>query len=127
MTGIVLAHRLPFVSVTLHANGQTLVLERVLLDTGSVGTAFKTEDVQQIGVFLKPTDRIVRLQGVGGMEIVVQTQIEALQVGDLVVRPMVIQLGELDYAIPMDGILGLDFLLQTGAQIDLKTLEIGKS
>ncbi|MBZ0278122.1 MAG: retroviral-like aspartic protease family protein [Anaerolineae bacterium] len=126
MTTITLAQRLPFVAVTVRANGQSLTLSRVLLDTGSAGTAFKTEDLEQIGVFLQPQDQLVRLRGIGGMETVVRKQIEAVQVGDLVVHPMTIQLGELDYAITMDGILGADFLLKAGAVVDFAALELRK-
>lgn len=126
MTPITIFQRLPFVSVTVRANAQSLTLNRVLLDTGSAGTAFKTEDLEQIGVFLQPQDQLVRLRGIGGMETVVRKQIEAVQIGDLVVTPMTVQLGELNYAISLDGILGVDFLLQTGAVIDFDAMEIRK-
>jgi hypothetical protein len=35
-------------------------------------------------------------------------------------------MGALDYGIPMDGILGVDFLLQASAHIDLKALTLTK-
>ncbi len=110
MTPITIFQRLPFITVMVWANGQSLTLNRVLLDTGSAVTAFKTEDLEQIGVFLQPQDQLVRLRGIGGMETVVRKQIEAIEIGDLVVSPMTVQLGELNYAIPMDGILGRFFV-----------------
>ncbi len=126
MTAIYIAHRLPFVTVTVRAKGQFIIVNHVLLDTGSGGTAFKTDDMEKIGILLQPEDRIIRMRGVGGTDPVVQKQVDAVEVGDLVVAPMTIQVGGLEYGFPMDGILGLDFLLQTGAQINFSTLEIGK-
>lgn len=127
MTPIRLAHRLSFVSVTVRANGQSLTLQNVLLDTDSAGTAFRTDDLETIGVHPRLEDRLVDMRGIGGIETVVQTRVDGVEVGDLIASPMIIQLGELDYSIPMDGILGLDFLLQTGAQLDFKTMEIRKA
>jgi len=47
-----------------------------------------------------------------------------LAVSDLSVNSFRIQLGALDYGVAMDGIIGTDFLLQAGAQIDFKTRTI---
>jgi len=35
-----------------------------------------------------------------------------------------IEVGAMDYGFPADGILGLDYLLRTGALIDLQHLEL---
>ncbi len=118
---------LSYISVTLRAHGQILALERVLLDTGSSGTVFKTHDLEKLGVGLLPTDPLLFLQGIGGEEALVEKSIEALQVGSLIVAPFKIQMGAVNYGIPMDGILGLDFLLRTQAVIDLDALELRPS
>jgi len=47
----------------------------------------------------------------------------SFRVGDLIVSP---HLGSVNYGFQMNGILGLDFLLQTGAVIDFKALELRK-
>ena len=46
---------LPFIAVTLTHRGQSLTLQRVLLDTGSAGSLFATEDLLNINVRLEPT------------------------------------------------------------------------
>jgi hypothetical protein len=38
-----------------------------------------------------------------------------------------IEVGAMDYDFPAEGILGLDYLLRTGALIDLRRLELGLS
>jgi hypothetical protein len=96
----------------------------MLLDTGSAVTIFKTDDMMALGIVLLPDDRIRHMAGVGGNEIVVEKQMTTVQVGNLSASPFTIQMGAVDYGILMDGILGLDFLLQVGACIDLHDLEI---
>jgi len=123
-TPIRLIDGLAFVTVTLQANGQVLSLERVLLDTGSAGTVFKTDALELIGVFPLPTDPLRLLRGIGGDEAVIEKSIEALQVGALVIAPFTIQIGAVDYGIVMDGILGLDFLLRAHALIDLESMQL---
>lgn len=61
-------NNLPFVSVTIHANDKSLVLNRVLLDTGSAATTFKFEDLAKLEVFQQPLDKTRVTAGIGGLE-----------------------------------------------------------
>lgn len=117
-------HGLPFVSVTLHANGQQLTLERVLVDTGSGGTVFKTDDLKKLGVLPSPTDRLRFLKGIGGEEAVIEKQIDAVEVATLSLAPFRIQMGAVEYGLGMDGILGADFLLRAKAVVDFDVLQL---
>lgn len=47
---------LPFVTVIIQFRGQRLILEKVLLDTGSAGTIFNTDVVGAIGVIPESED-----------------------------------------------------------------------
>ena len=58
--------------------------------------------------------------------IIALEQITKIQVGDLIMSPMRIQMGAVDYGFPLDGVLGLDFLLATKAIIDFSSLQIRK-
>lgn len=91
MTGITFAHQLPFVSVLIHAKGQKFTVHNVLLDTGSAATIFRTDLMEEFGVGLEPTDRIREMVGIGGSETVIEKRIEAVEVGELIVRPFTIQ------------------------------------
>jgi hypothetical protein len=115
---------LPYVAVTLRANEQMLTLQQVLIDTGSSGSVFKTDDLKKLGVRVLLTDRLHFLRGIGGEEAVVEKTIDALEVGSLVVAPFRIEMGAVDYGVPMDGILGLNFLLRAQAVIDLNALQL---
>ncbi len=124
MPTIAINDSLPFVTVTLRANGQALTLQRVLVDTGSAASIFKTDELAKLGIIPRPEDPIRTMTGVGGKEFIIQKQISGIEVGALKISPFVIQMGALDYDIPMEGILGMDFLFPVGAVIDLATMEI---
>jgi hypothetical protein len=124
VTNIIVEHDLPFVSVILRANGKTLHLERVLVDTGSAATVFRTDDLLKIDVYVQETDRIRFMAGIGGEEAVIEKQIENITVGSFSAANFTIQLAAMDYDFALDGILGFDFLRHVGAILDLKALEL---
>ena len=115
---------LPFVSATLRYAGREISLEQVLLDTGSGGSVFAADDVSRLGVLPEPEDPIQRIRGVGGTEYVFSKRLDALLLGSMQVDAFRIQVGSMSYGFHIQGILGMDFLLQAGAVIDLKELEI---
>lgn len=110
---------LPFIAVTLTHRGQSLTLQRVLLDTGSAGSLFATEDLLNINVRLEPHDALRRICGVGGSEFVFVKTLDGLAAGSLQVAHFAVEVGALDYGFDLQGILGMDFLLQAKATINL--------
>lgn len=124
MTLIQLQDGLPFVSVTLSYQGQQLELKSVLLDTGSAGTIFPTDRLLSVGLQYEPEDMVNRIWGVGGAEFVFTKKIDVLLLGELQVQDFEIEVGAMDYGFEMDGIIGMDFLVQVGAVIDLSRLEV---
>lgn len=116
--------RLPYLEVTLRFSGKQIRLDRVLLDTGSAGSVFAADVVDALGIGPESTDRIRRILGVGGSEFVYSKRVDELALGDLKVTDFEIQVGAMRYGFPLDGIVGMDFLLSTQAIIDLATLEI---
>lgn len=118
---------LPFVSVTLEHNNQFLVLENVLLDTGSAGTIFSIDEVLAIGLQYEDNDTVRRIRGVGGAEFVFSKRINSLSLEDIKTVDFDIEIGAMDYGFKIDGIIGMDLLTRIGAVIDLSRLEIKSS
>jgi len=116
--------RLPFVTVTLTQGDHDLTLDQVLLDTGSAGTVFSADELARLGIGPEPSDVIRRVVGVGGGEFVFSKRIGRLALGDLGASDFEVQVGAMDYGFPIQGILGMDFLLRSAAIIDLGRLEI---
>jgi predicted aspartyl protease len=119
-----LEDRLPFVTVTLGHGDEEVVLDRVLLDTGSAATLFSTDEVEKLGIVPEPTDFLRRVVGVGGSEFVLAKRIERIALGEIEVRDFPIQVGAMDYGFPISGLLGTDFFVQAGVVLDLGKLEV---
>jgi predicted aspartyl protease len=115
---------LPYVEVTLFYGGQRLELENVLLDTGSASTVFSANKVLPIGLHYEMDDTVHRIRGVGGAEFVFLKRVDHLALGKLQVGDFEVEVGATDYGFEIDGIVGMDFLTQVGAVIDLSRLEV---
>ena len=115
---------LPYVSATLIHHSQRVLLKNVLLDTGSAGTIFSTDNIARIGLTYEPDDFVHRIRGVGGSEFVFTKRVDVLRVGDLQVEKFEIEIGAMNYGFDMDGIIGVDFLAKVGALIDLGRKEL---
>lgn len=120
-------HGLPFVAVKLEQNGMIKTLETVLLDTGSAGTVFNTLRLREMGIGFAPGDPVHKIRGVGGSEFVFSKKLERISVFELELQDFDVEVSPMKYGIDMDGILGLDFLTQTRAIIDLDALTLRNS
>jgi len=119
-----LRHELPFVSLVLRYRGASLVVPDVLVDTGSASTIVAADAVSAIGLIPEPTDILRTLRGIGGREVVFTRVLDQIQVGERSLPRFMVEIGGMDYGFAISGILGMDFLLQAGAAIDLGRREI---
>jgi predicted aspartyl protease len=111
-------------TVEVAHQGRKLTLSRVLIDTGSGSTAFATDAMETIGVQPEEEDIVRRIRGVGGYETIVSKQIERLSIGAITQRDVEIEVTAMGYGFGLEGIIGMDFLMQVGAIIDLAKMEI---
>jgi hypothetical protein len=110
------------VQLSIRHNNQKLDLPRVLIDTGSATTLFSAAKLLEIGLTYELEDTLSTVRGIGGSETVFGKTLQEIQVVNHVVANFKVQVGDMDYGFDLDGILGLDFLLQTRAMIDLDGL-----
>lgn len=110
---------LPFCQVTLIYKGKSMSLDNVLIDTGSAGSVFKMDKVDELGITIEDDDTIDTISGVGGVEFVYNKNISGISIGDLDVRDFTIEVGVMDYGFEINGIIGMDFMRGVGAIIDL--------
>ncbi len=76
-----LRDNLPFINVTVMQAGQQVDILNVLVDTGSGGTIFSADSVQNIGITPRENDVIHHVYGVGGSEVVFMRRIDQILVG----------------------------------------------
>ena len=105
--------------VTVAYQGREVEVPDLVVDTGSATTMLSTDIVGQIGVVPESQDTLHVVRGIGGTEVVFSRRVDRLQVGARAVEQFEIEVGGIDTAFDINGILGMDFLLQTGAIINL--------
>jgi hypothetical protein len=102
-----LKYGLPFVEVTICYRDKVLLLERVLLDTGSAGTIFNAEVVDEIDVQVEPGDFLNKIRGVGGVEVVYSKLFDFVRIGETSLEGFEVEIGEMNYGMQIDGIWDL--------------------
>ena len=117
-------YNLPFTSVSIAYQGSTIEIPQVLVDTGSASTVISADLVDSIGIFPLPDDRIVTIRGVGGSEVVFRRRVDCLQVGEKELTNFELEVGGMDYGFEINGILGMDFLIEAKAIINLHTMSL---
>lgn len=115
---------LPFVSITIVFRGRKLKLEKVLLDTGSASTLLNADIVQEIGMVPEENDNVDIIRGVGGVEYVYTKDLDSIIVGEAILNNFQVEIGNMDYGMEIDGILGFNFLKQAGAVIDTGEMQL---
>ena len=113
---------LPFVEVTIGYRGNMLHLSRVLLDTGSAGTVFNADAVEAIGVRVEPGDFLNKIRGIGGVEVVYSKYLDFVKTDEISIDGFEVEIGEMNYGMQIDGILGFDFIRAVGLVINTKEL-----
>lgn len=124
MVKLFLKHGLPFCDVNLWYNGKFISIKNVLLDTGSGGSVFKMDVVEDIGITIEDDDVIESISGVGGKEFVYKKDIDSIALGMLRLDNFKIEVGVMDYGFEINGILGMDFMKAVGAVINLDKMEV---
>jgi len=110
--------------VTVAYQGREVEVPDLVVDTGSATTMLSTDVVGQIDIVPESQDTLHVVRGIGGTEVVFSRRVDRLQVGARAVEQFEIEVGGIDTAFDINGILGMDFLLQTGAIINLGTLQL---
>ncbi len=115
---------LPFLQVTIALHNTSITIGDVLMDTGSASTILAADVVASIGLTQAPEDMLHAIGGIGGTEFVYSRKVDYVQVGSRRLSDFTIEVGGMDYGFEINGILGMDFLTQTGAIINLRELQI---
>lgn len=115
---------LPYAEVIIVYQGEEIKVDYVLVDTGSASTIFSSDIMGKIGITPQPADPLHTIRGVGGVEAVFSRTVDIIRLGQEEVLDTEIEIGGMDYGFEINGILGMDILLEIGAIIDLQNLKI---
>ncbi len=110
--------------VTVSYQGQQVRVPDLVVDTGSATTMISIDILLQIGIVPEPEDILHVVRGLGGAEVVFSRRVDSLQVGSCAVEQFEIEVGGIDRAFDINGVLGLDFLLQARAILNLGSFQL---
>ena len=119
-----LLNQLLYTNISICYKDSKIDIDNILIDTGSSSTVFSADIISKIGIKPEATDPIKTIRGVGGIEIVFCRTVDYLQVNDFQMNNFEIEIAGMDYGLEINGILGMDFLIPSKANLNLKTLEI---
>lgn len=121
---LVLKDNLPFTSVFIGYRGSEIEISNILIDTGSASSIFSSDIVENIHIVPSPHDTLQIIRGIGGTEVVFKRRVDFLKIGEHSLPNFEIEIGGMDYGFKIHGILGMDFLIESGAIINLKKMQI---
>ncbi len=121
---LTLIDELPFTTVKVAYRGVEIEVSNMLVDTGSATTILAADIVAQIGISPEPADILHTIRGIDGTEVVFTRQVDHLQIGQQSLTEFQIEVGGMDYGFDINGILGMDFLVQAEAIINLRDLRL---
>jgi len=120
----VLKGNLPFTTVVIGYQDSKVEVTDVLIDTGSASSIFSADIVERIQIMPSPHDTLQVIRGIGGTEVVFKRRVDFLELGDFKLANFEIEVGGMDYGFKIHGILGMAFLIGSGATINLKRMQI---
>jgi hypothetical protein len=123
---IIMQEGLPIVSITIDYQGCKMFLEDILLDTGCAITIFDVDQVEQIGLIIdRVNGRPKRMYGVGGeSELCFEQTVNNLSINNYILDSFPIQLGITKETYGFNGILGVDFMLKFGLNINFQEMDV---
>lgn len=121
---LLLRDNIPFVSIVVIYKDTSIEIPSVLVDTGSATTILSADLVQIIQITPSPEDSLYTIRGVGGSEVVFSRKVDYLKLGECFINNFEVEIGGMDYGFEINGILGMDFLVQAGTIINLRDMKI---
>ncbi|MFZ5966409.1 MAG: aspartyl protease family protein [Bacillota bacterium] len=114
-----------FTTLKINFRGFSKVIDNVVIDTGAVETIISPDAVDDIGIFAEPEDSVNSFYGVGGsLHNFFSKNVDKVCFGKANINGVKVDFGVIDPSGHINGLLGLDLLMEAGATIDLKKLEI---
>ncbi|QKY68327.1 retropepsin-like aspartic protease [Lentibacillus sp. CBA3610] len=118
-------HGLLLVDMTLGYNGKNKVIKNLVVDTGAARTLISQNAVDDIGMQVDLHDKIVTYYGIGGKEYAFRKNVDSIQISDYTIENIEVDFNDFGYE-DINGLLGLDLLMQAGFTIDLLQLEMNR-
>lgn len=112
-----------YTSIVLKHEDKHIVVDDVIIDTGSFHTIIVPEYLEKMGVAFSDEDELVKASGYGGsVSYSVRKKIDSIECEDIKINDIKIDFGVIDPNERVNGLIGLDFLRKAGVILDLVDL-----
>jgi hypothetical protein len=105
-------------------SGRAVTVNNVIVDTGAADTIIDIIAVEPLQLAADEDDVIVRMAGLGGFDYAVRKTVDTLTSAGYTLRKPSVDFGNLVAHPGIDGLLGMDILLQGQFVIDLQATTI---
>ncbi|SNS64392.1 Aspartyl protease [Anaerovirgula multivorans] len=113
-----------FTSISINFEGKEKVINNVIIDTGAAHSHISSDIAEEIGIVYENGDRLITMFGIGGEDFAFRKSVSQVKLGPLVFENYPLDFGFLDIENGINGLIGLDLLIQSKAVIDLGALKI---
>lgn len=112
-----------YTSINLIHDEKSITIDDVIIDTGAFHTIISSDYLEKLDIPFLDDDILVKTSGYGGEESwSVRKMIQKIECGDISLTNSKIDFGEIDPYERVNGLIGLDFLRNSGEIIDLVDL-----
>ena len=112
-----------FTTIEISYKGKSKIIENVVVDKGASQTLISQDCVDDIGIKVIGEDEIVTSYGIGGKEHAFVKVVDKIVVGNFSKNQCSLDFTIFQYE-DINGLLGLDLLLEAGFIIDLKNFKM---
>ncbi|WP_018248366.1 retropepsin-like aspartic protease [Orenia marismortui] len=112
-------------NIEITYRGKSKIIDNIVVDTGASNSLISQEEVDEIGIRISKDDKIVTFYGIGGTEHAFIKTIDEVKIGELKLNNFSIDFTLLPYE-DINGLLGIDILIEGGFIIDLDILKIDR-
>lgn len=120
-----LRNGLLFTSLKVNYLGKEKIIDNIVLDTGAVETLISPNVVLDIGIEAVNNDSVNSYYGIGGdLHSFFSKTVNFVEIDNIKLNSIKLDFGVIDPQGDINGLLGLDILLNLYAQIDLKELTV---
>ena len=118
-----LVNRLLEVEMTISYKGKTKIIDKLVIDTGAAHTLISSDIVEDLGIYFENGDPLVSAYGIGGEEYSFRKPVDFIKLGTHEIPEIKLDFGNLD-DWGINGLIGLDILMNGKFIIDLEKLEL---
>ncbi|MDQ2087959.1 retropepsin-like aspartic protease [Herbivorax sp. ANBcel31] len=112
-----------FTDIEILYKGKTKIINNIVVDTGASRTLISQDIVDDIGIKVSRDDEVVTSYGIGGKEHAFVKIIDKIKLGEFSLDNCSLDFTSFQYD-DINGLLGLDLLLEAGFIIDLSKLRM---